>query len=256
MPKKSDKKSLDWTLKNFTDSANIEEKLKKRTKKDSSAKSNTPQCAKGEALEHLHQNITEIFDAPEDENDEFKPFFNISLIEDEKDLDEEKDNPEKKHQETLRITKEQQMAGKLNVIMSSAITADAAGLPSEITAKDRTRINSAEYNVAKLRRQTVQEKISDPLGLEGEIPEDKLEPSVSAIKKVKKNLPDGSLKSLPADELFELDQEDDPNALAKLILEKTGRKVPKTKKKLSEIAKDLNRLDKDGIGEQKKKEDD
>ena len=39
-----------------------------------------------------------------------------------------------------------------------------------------------------------------------------------------------SLKDFPAEELFELDQEDDPNALAKLILEKTGRKIPKTKK--------------------------
>ena len=255
MPKKNDKKSLDWTLKNFTDSAHIEEKIKKRNPKTSPVESADQQCAKGEALEHLHQNVTEIFDAPEDENDEFKPFFNISLIDDENETDNEQ-TPQKKHQETLRITKEQQMAGKLNVIMSSAITADAAGLPSEITAKDRARINSAEYDVAKLRRQTKKEKIEEPLALEGEIPETQLTPSVSAIKKVKKNLPDDSLKDFPADELFELDQEDDPNALAKLILEKTGRKVPKTKKKLSEIAKDLNRLDKDGISEQNKKEDD
>ena len=255
MPKKNDKKSLDWTLKNFTDSAHIEEKLKKRNTKTSPAKTVDQQCAKGEALEHLHQNVTEIFDAPEDENDEFKPFFNISLIDDENETDNEL-APEKKHQETLRITKEQQMAGKLNVIMSSAITADAAGLPSEITAKDRARVNSAEYDVAKLRRQTKKEKISEPLELDGEIPEDELAPSVSGIKKAKKNLPDDSLKDFPAEELFELDQEDDPNALAKLILEKTGRKIPKTKKKLSDIAKDLNRLDKDGIGEQKKKEDD
>ena len=252
MKKNSDKKTLDWTLKNFNDSANIDEKVKKRTQKSASQ----PQCAKGEALEHLHQNLTEIFDAPEDENDEFKPFFNISLIDDEQEDSDENEDSEKKHQETFRITKEQQMAGKLNVIMNSAIAADAAGLPSEITAKDKSRAASAEYDIPKLRRKTINEKIEKPLELKGEIPEDKLETSVSAIKKVKKALPSDSLKHFPADELFELDKEDDPNAFAKLILEKTGRKIPKSKKKLSEIAKDLNRLEQEGAIEIKKKESD
>ena len=248
MKKKSDKNSMDWELKNSTDSANIDEKLKKRNKKAS------PQCAKGESLEHLHQNLTEIFDAPEDADDEFKPFFNITLIDDNEETNEL--NAEKKHQETFRITKEQQMAGKLNVIMNSALAAEAAGLPFEISAKDNARTASAEYDIPKLRRETLKEKIEDPLELEGEIPERKLSPSVSAIKKAKKNLPADSLKNFPADDLFELDKEDDPNAFAKLILEKTGRKPPKTKKKLSEIAKDLNRLDRDGIGEETKKESD
>ena len=250
MKKNTDKKSLDWTLKNFNDSANIDEKLKKRTKKDPFS---SAQCAKGEALEHLHQNITEIFDAPEDENDEFKPFFNISLIDEE--TDEITEN-QKKKDETLRITKEQQMAGKLNVIMNSAIAADSAGLPSEITAKDKARVASAEYDIPKLRRQTVKEKIEEPTELSGHIPEKDLAASASAIKKTKQKLPADSLKNFPAEELIELDKEDDPNALAKLILEKTGRKLPKTKKNLSEIAKGINRLDKDGINASDKKESD
>lgn len=252
----TNKKSLDWKSKNDKDNVNIDNKLQKRKKKKVSEVTledlATPHCAKGETLQHLHQNITEIFDTPEE--DTFHPFFNISLIDDDDNNEEEKS--QKQADETIRITKEQQMIGKLDVIMSTAIAADAAGLSSKKTNKDIARAGNAEYDLPKLRRKTTKEKIEDPLELIGEIPEDKLEPSVSAIKKVKSKLPADSLNGMPTDELFVLDEEDDPNALAKLILQKTGRRPSKAKKKLSDLAKDLNSLEKDGIKDKTKQESD
>ena len=256
MKKSPNKKSLDWTLKNYTDASHIDEKLKKRTKKASETELSA-KCAKGEPLERLHQNIEEIFDAPEE--DDYKPFFKISLVGEEDNNEQTKDEEEltqKKSNDLRRITKEQQMVGKLNIIMSTAIAADEAGLPSKATSQDSELANTAEYDLPKLRRKTIKEKIENPLDLEGEIPEEKLESSISAIKKVKKKLSTDSLEGMPADELFVLDKEDDPNALAKLILQKTGRRLPKTKKKLSDIAKDLNQLEQDGITAASKKESD
>lgn len=243
--KNTDKKSLDWKNKNETDNFNIDTKLKKRKKKkasDVTLEDLAPlHCAKGETLQHFHQNVTEIFDAPEE--DTYYPFFNISLVDDE----EEQSSTQKQASETLRITKEQQIVGKLDVIMSTAIAADAAGLSPKKTRQDIERAGSAEYNLPKLRRQTTKEKIEAPLNLSGEIPNDKLKQTVSAIKKVKSSLPADSLENVPADELFVLDEEDDPNALAKLILQKTGRRPSRAKKKLSDLAKDLNNLERDGI---------
>lgn len=255
---KHNNNSLDWDLKNSNDAANIDTKLKKRKQKK--APQNTIDnlsstiCAKGEALQHLHQNIAEIFDKPE-EDDTYHPFFNISLIEDDETLPQEKKN-QKQANETLRITKEQQMVSKLDVIMSTALAADAAGLSTKKSNQDIELAGSAEYNLPKLRRKTIKEKIEQPLQLDGETPENKLSASVSAIKKTKQTLGSDSLKNMPADEVFELDKEDDPNALAKLILQKTGRKPLKTKKKLSDLAKDINRLEQDGINEAAKPKSD
>lgn len=235
--KKSKKnKPVDWNKKSGEDKSRISKRIEHRNELKDSATTNNdarPKKAVGLPLLRLRNKIKEIYNEDEEE---YTPLFNISLIEDENN--EERTN-QKKADNTITITKQQQITGKLNLIMDTALIADEIGLSPKITAKDTERATSAEYNLKKLRRQTVKEKIEEPLGLEGEIKEKDLKKAAKGLKKAKQQLPDNALKGYPAkdaEELIELDEED----MAKLILKKSGRRKPK--QKLSELAKDLNQF--------------
>lgn len=170
-------------------------------------------------------------------------------------------DPARNESETLRITREQQLAGKLDAILSSSMAAREAGLSHRASRTDARLANSAEYDVKKIRRQTLKEKISEPLGLKGHLPEKELGQALRGLKNAAETLepslhsaasqaplsaaPLASLQretsdilnGLPAETAPELAKEDDEKALARLILEKSGRGAPR--KKLSEIAKGL-----------------
>ena len=149
---------------------------------------------------------------------------------------------QKRTAETIRITKEQQAAGKLNVIMDTIVTAEKAGIPPKLTREDERLLHSAEYNIPKMRRKAIKQKITDPLKIEGEITEQQLQATVKAARNLQKEMPDNSFKGFTADEMIELDKEDDPAKMAEMILEKTGRKKPK-QKNLAELAKAINEFE-------------
>ena len=212
------------------------------------------------------QKIKEVYDDDDDEDENAPGFFNISLLD-----EEEAENgvlpagtvpdPARNESETLRITREQQLAGKLDAILSSSMAAREAGLSPRASRTDARLANSAEYDVKKIRRQTLKEKISEPLGLKGHLPEKELGQALRGLKNAAETLepslhsaasqaplsaaPLASLQretsdilnGLPAETAPELAKEDDEKALARLILEKSGRGAPR--KKLSEIAKGL-----------------
>ena len=212
-----------------------------------------PAPAAGQPLQRLRQKIKEVYDDDDDEDENAPGFFNISLLD-----EEEAENgvlpagtvpdPARNESETLRITREQQLAGKLDAILSSSMAAREAGLSPRASRK-------------KIRRQTLKEKISEPLGLKGHLPEKELGQALRGLKNAAKTLepslhsaasqaplsaaPLASLQreasdilnGLPAETAPELAKEDDEKALARLILEKSGRGAPR--KKLSEIAKGL-----------------
>lgn len=236
---------IDWDKKNGDDSERISKKLEDRSpimpkpapKVDTKPQVLPPRIANGAPLIKLRKKIREVYDEEEEEEDDDvnAPFFNISLIDD--------DFEKRKHTqaETIRITKQQQMAGKLNIIMNTAVAAEKAGLNPQMTKQDARLVNSAEFDVKKLRRKTLKEKIEKPLGIKGEISEKDLPKAVKNIKKVQKDLPDEALKGVPADSLVELDKEDNPEEMARLILKKSGR--PKPKKNLSELAKDIHQAE-------------
>ena len=224
-----------------------------------------PAPAAGQPLQRLRQKIKEVYD--DDDEDENAPgFFNINLLD-----EEETENgilpagtvpdPARNESETLRITREQQLAGKLDAILSSSMAAREAGLSPRVSRADARLANSAEYDVKKIRRQTLKEKISEPLGLKGHLPEKNLDQALRGLKNAAETLepslhsaasqtplsaaPLASLQretsdilnGLPAETAPELAKEDDEKALARLILKKSGRGAPR--KKLSEIAKGL-----------------
>lgn len=232
------RKAIDWNKKSDDDKSRISKRIERRSELKDNATTNNdsrPPRAIGLPLLRLRNKIKEVYDTEDDENED-TPFFNINLIEDEPTA------PllsKRKADETVTITKQQQLTGKLNLIMDTTLIADEIGLSPKMTAKDAKRAASAEYDLKKLRRQTVKEKIEDPLGLEGEIAEKDLKKAAKGLKNAKQKLPDGALEGFPAkdaEELIELDKED----MAKLILKKSGRR--KSKKKLSELAKDLNQF--------------
>ena len=225
-----------------------------------------PAQAAGQPLQRLRQKIKEVYDDDDDEDENAPGFFNISLLD-----EEEAENgvlpagtvpdPARNESETLRITREQQLAGKLDAILSSSMAAREAGLSPRASRTDARLANSAEYDVKKIRRQTLKEKISEPLGLKGHLPEKELGQALRGLKNAAETLepslhsaasqaplsaaPLASLQretsdilnGLPAETAPELAKEDDEKALARLILEKSGRGAPR--KKLSEIAKGL-----------------
>ncbi len=225
-PKK--RKIIDWNKKSGNDSSRITKRMEQRAElADSAATTNDaatklPPRAVGLPLLRLRKKIKEVYD--EEDEEEYTPLFNIDLLGEE----EERRNDEQKN--TAHIAKQQLLTGKLNTIMSTALVAGEAGLNPKMTAADVELINSAEYDVKTIRRQTMRKKVEEPLGLKK---------SVKAIQKAQKELPEDALQGFPAEELddiIELDKED----MAKLILKKSGRDAPK--KKLSDIAKGLNQF--------------
>ncbi len=234
-PKK--RKIIDWNKKSGNDSSRITKRMEQRAElADSAATTNDaatklPPRAVGLPLLRLRKKIKEVYD--EEDEEEYTPLFNIDLLGEE----EERRNDEQKN--TAHIAKQQLLTGKLNTIMSTALVAGEAGLNPKMTAADVELINSAEYDVKTIRRQTMRKKVEEPLGLKGKLPEKGLKKSVKAIQKAQKELPEDALQGFPAEELddiIELDKED----MAKLILKKSGRDAPK--KKLSDIAKGLNQF--------------
>lgn len=289
------KKIVDWNKKSDSDAERISKRLEGRSELDDRASTvndissrpvaertaapvrpatrpaaanpaaSRPAPAAGQPLQRLRQKIKEVYD--DDDEDENAPgFFNISLLD-----EEEAENgilpagtvpdPARNESETLRITREQQLAGKLDAILSSSMAAREAGLSPRVSRADARLANSAEYDVKKIRRQTLKEKISEPLGLKGHLPEKDLGQALRGLKNAAETLepslhsaasqtplsaaPLASLQretsdilnGLPAETAPELAKEDDEKALARLILEKSGRGAPR--KKLSEIAKGL-----------------
>ncbi len=233
------RKIIDWNKKSGSDSERINKRMQSReggnhtsAPANSATKTIRPPRATGQPLLRLRQKIKEIYD---DEDDEESPLFNIELF----DEQEEKER-EKQSSETRRITKQMELVGKLNLIMNSALVAEEAGLSSKITAKDEQLADVPEYDFKKVRRETFKNKVEEPLKLKGKLPEKKLTATAKGLKKAQQTFGADSLEDFPAEDaamLATLDEED----MAKLILKKSGRKSPK--KSLSEIAKEMNKLD-------------
>ncbi len=251
MPKADKKNLINWTKKNDQDNERIKKHLDERVQiidsspmqKDFQPKTQ-PTSQRTTPLLRVRKSINEAYDEEDEENESYVPFFNISLIsenEREYNHNDELKQKEKNELETIRITKQQQMAGKLNIIMDTIITAEKAGLPKKFTHKDGELLNSAEYNLPKTRRKAVKEKIEKPLKIEGAIPEKKLKNTVKSIKHIQQDLPLESFKGLTAEEIIELDEADKKETMAKLILKKSGRKN-KTKN-LAQLAKELNEIE-------------
>lgn len=232
-PKK--RKVIDWNKKSDSDSNRISKRANKRSPASCAIAGATPlrpPRAAGQPLLRLRQKIKEIYD--EDDEDEAAPLFNVELFE---DMEENKQQKEKT--ETFRITKQMELAGKLNLIMNTALVAQQAGLYPKMTAEDARLANAAEYDLKKTRRKILKSKVEQPLKLKGELSEQNIAAAVKGIKNAKEHLPASSLDNFDAEDtamLATLDEED----MAKLILRKSGRKAPK--KSLSEIAKGFNSL--------------
>ena len=250
---KTDKKHLiDWTKKNETDNERIKKHMDERiqipdsspTQKDFQPK-NPLTKQRNVPLLRVRKSINEAYDEEDEEDESYVPFFNISLMsesEREYNHNDELKQKEKNEIETIRITKQQQMAGKLNVIMDTIVTAEKAGLPKKFTRKDGELLNSAEYNLPKIRRKAVKEKIEKPLKIDGEIPEKKLKNTVKSIKNIQQDLPLEAIKGLTTEEIFELDEADKKEEMAKLILKKSGCK--RKTKDLAQLAKEMNEIEK------------
>lgn len=225
------KKKINWKEKSASDSARISKRLEGRellaeeaTTLNSATLKKIPPLTT-QPLNRLRKKIKEVYDDEEDDEDENGTvFFNINLL-DEENTDHKNDSPQKAD-ETLQIMKEQQMAGKLNSIMSANLATEDLNLPSRITKEDERLLNSAEYDTTETRRQILKNKITKPLGIEGDIPEQELKKTLQDIKTIQKELSLDDLAPLKTKDISDIAEEKDENEMAKLILEKTGRQLP------------------------------
>lgn len=200
-PNKS--KIVDWKKKSASDSDRL---LTRRKEKDEPQKKSRPPRATGKPLLRLKKKIKEIYedDDYEDEDDLINtPLYHITLIEDQEQY-------EKKETELLKITKQQELTSKLNIIMNNALASQKAGLNAEIDTKDLQLADTPELTLKEVHTKTVEKKLTQPLDIQENT-------------------------DFVADET-------DKDKLAKLVLEKSGIKKRKTKKSLAEIAKGLNRF--------------
>lgn len=235
------KELINWEKKSASDAARISKRLAGRAElEDEATTQNAAQLRKPaspspQALNRLRKKIKEVYDDEEDEEE--NTFFNVSLLDNEEIYDEEQARA-RQEKETIRITQEQHMAGKLSAVMSANIAAKNAGLPDTPTQEEARLLNSSEYTPTEIRRQVLKQKVAKPLNLRGNIPEENLEKSIRGIKNVKKQFSKEELQNLPAKEMPDFAEEKDENEIAKLILKKSGRRAPT--KKLSERIKEMS----------------
>lgn len=228
-------KSIDWNKKNATDNKRFDTRIQKK-----SNNKNVVPRATGVPLQRLKRTIKEIYHQDDEEdnaNDIINtPVFHIGLIED------EENNKQKKVNETLKIAKQQELTSKLSLIMNTAIKAEASRINTRLTAKDEQLSDIPEYDLKKIKKKTIEEKIEKPLKINGKIPENKLEKTLDGIKNITDNFAIEELEDMTAQDIIEYSKESNKEELAELILKKTGKNVSSKKKSLFEIAEDLNRF--------------
>lgn len=204
------RKIIDWNKKSSSDS----DRFLSRTKdKDDKPKKSRPPRATGKPLMRLRKKIKEIYeeDDYEDQDDLINnPLYQINLIQDQENIIQNQEKFHKKEIEVLKISKQQELTSKLNIIMNSALAAQKANLNAEITEKDLKTADKPELTFKEVRKKTIKEKLATPLDIE--------------------------------EETDSIENEKDPAKLAKLVLEKSGRKKITKKKSLMEIAQGLNRF--------------
>ena len=152
--KPQNRKKIDWKKKNSDDNTRISNRLQRREELSDKATTNNDASvnrvprATGLPLRRLLKKIKEIYNEDEEEDETAPVFFQIDFLDDANKQEQQK---EKQILETIRINKEQQLAGKLNLILSASMIAHEVGLPAKATAQDRDIIDSEEYNVKKIR---------------------------------------------------------------------------------------------------------
>lgn len=252
------KELINWEKKSASDAARITKRLVGRAElEDAATTENATQLRKPaspspQALNRLRKKIKEVYDE-EDEDEEGNTFFDINLLDNQEIYDEEQARS-RQEKETIKITQEQQMAGRLSAVMSANMAAKAAGQSSSPTREDARLLNSSEYTPAEIRRQVLKQKVVKPLNLQGDIPDENLEKSIQGIKNIKKQFSEEELQNLPAENMSDFAEERDENELAKLILKKSGRRAPT--KKLSDRIKEMSSLQNSGISHTDGKEND
>lgn len=234
------KNKVDWNKKNVSDSERIKQRAQKRNMTPKEDKDiNMPQSlqkvplASGEPLLRLREKIKEIYN---DEKDEITTplYFNIELID-----ENEQTKKEQSEKDIIRQTKEQELTAKMNIIMSSAIAANKAGLNPKMTKTDANRATSAEFNPQKLQQKTLHDKIEKPLNLDGAIKTDKLSETVEGINKLTNHFSPDSLKNLKSKDIPDLKDDLITEDIEDTAQNKHIKRSPK--KSLLEIAQGLNK---------------
>ena len=191
---------------------------------DTTPKSSLPKDNK--ALKRLKRKVKEYF---KEEEKTFKPFFKISLVSDNNEEEITYPTQKEKSLDTIKIMRQQETVSKLDAILSTTLATKKIGLPVD-TSKDDELLNTAQSNTYQTKKKNINQKIEKPLKLKGHIKEENLSKSLEGIKVVTHTLTQSALEDMPASELEDIKETQSEEELAKIILEKTGRKVKPSSK--------------------------
>ena len=202
---------------------------------DTTPKSSLPKDDK--ALKRLKRKVKEYF---KEEEKTFKPFFKISLVSDNNEEENTRPSPNEKSLDTIKIMRQQETVSKLDAILSTTLAAKKIGLPVD-TSKDDELLNTAQSDTSQTKKKNINQKIEKPLKLKGHINEENLSKSLEGIKVVTHTLTQSALEDMPASKLEDLNDTQNEEELAKIILEKTGRKVKPSSKKSDKSLKQFKK---------------
>lgn len=202
---------------------------------DTTPKSSLPKDDK--ALKRLKRKVKEYF---KEEEKTFKPFFKISLVSDNNEEENTRPSPNEKSLDTIKIMRQQETVSKLDAILSTTLAAKKIGLPVD-TSKDDELLNTAQSDTSQTKKKNINQKIEKPLKLKGHIKEENLSKSLEGIKVVTHTLTQSALEDMPASKLEDLNDTQNEEELAKIILEKTGRKVKPSSKKSDKSLKQFKK---------------
>ena len=202
---------------------------------DTTPKSSLPKD--GKALKKLKRKVKEYF---KDEEKTFKPFFKISLVSDSNEEENTSPSPKETSLDTIKIMRQQETVSKLDAILSTTIATKKIGLHVD-TSKDDELLNTAQSNTSQIKKKNINQKIEQPLKLKGHIKEESLSKSLEGIKIATHTLTQSALEDMPASELENLNEAHNEEELAKIILEKTGRKVKPSSKNSNKSLKQFKK---------------
>ncbi len=252
MTEDSSNPNIEWkktgfgTIEKLSRNINTQEAIKYNAKKSNPTQTHNPVTPADlpAGLKKIRKKIKDVFDEEDDEEDEIIISSSFMSLDESNSLYNALNEEEKKQlrqNETLHNMKMQQDAGKLEALSLAAQTLQENG-SSGLTSETVDRVMQSAGLEAKLIENTIKQDLVKGLKLKkAPLSEGKYIQILRGINNIKKV---GGIKAVEGLNLQQLERASDEKQVAKILLEKTGRKEPKQVKiaKKKQLEKRLSKL--------------
>ena len=215
----------------------VEYEAKKQNIQRSSVPISPAELPKG--LKKIRKKIKDVFDEEEEEEEEYVVLQDIAMLEQDRttllSALSEKEKKQLIQQETLNNTRMQQDAGKMEAIMQTEKMLKDAGLPklkNKVKAAAMMDVRVNQDTAGKIIQNTMPKKLNLSMKKLEQMSIDEKKNLVNGISLVKQVGGEKALQETKVEELVRVgDKKTEEKEVAKLIMEKTGRKKAKAPSK-------------------------